>query len=67
MSNEERQRQLREAGHRGPAEAEKESKARAGKEAMGRQEGELRADRHQSTDDPTPAAEEKGDPPRPRR
>jgi hypothetical protein len=67
MSNEERQRELREAGHRGPAEAEKESKARAGKEALGRQEAERRADQPQSPDKPAPAAEEEGGPPRPRR
>jgi len=67
MSSEERQRELREAGHRGPAEVEKESKARAGKEALGREEAERRAAQRGSPDNPRPAVEEEGDPPRPRR
>jgi hypothetical protein len=66
MSNEERQRELREAGHRGPAEAEKESKARAGKEALSREAAERRAEAG-SPDNPTPAVEREGGPPRPRR
>ncbi len=67
MSNEERQRELREAGHRGPAEAEKESKARAGKEALSREAAERRAEQAGSPANPTPAVEREGHPPRPRR
>jgi hypothetical protein len=66
MSNEERQRILREAGHR-PAESEKERGARSGKEALGRQEGERRRDQRKSPDEPAPPPEDDPSRPVPRR
>ena len=64
MSNEERQRILRETGNR-PAQAEKEAGAAEGKEKLGRQEGE--PDQPESPDQDTPVAEDDSDQPRPRR
>lgn len=66
MSNEERQRTLREAGHR-PAEAEKEAKAEAGKEALRREEAEREAEQAHERDDSAPLVEDEPDRPRPRR
>jgi hypothetical protein len=66
MSNEDRQRILREAGHR-PAEAEKETDAQDSKEALGRKEAERAAEQADTPGDPTPAAEQEPDRPRPRR
>ena len=66
MSGEERQRELREAGPR-PAQAEKESGADEGREALGRQEAERRAEQERSPDRPTPLPEDEPDRPRPRR
>jgi len=66
MSNEERQRTLREAGHR-PAEAEKQEQAKTAREKLRRLEGELQAGDSEKTDQPSPAAEEDTDKPRPRR
>ena len=63
MSNEERQRTLRETGHR-PGQAEKEASAAEGKEKLGRQEGE--PDQPESPDEDTPLAERDPDKPRPR-
>ena len=65
MSNEERQRILREAGHR-PGQAEKETGAAEGKEKLGHQEGEA-ADRPEAPDESSPLAEDDSDQPRPRR
>ncbi len=64
MSNEERQRTLREAGHR-PGQAEKEAGAAEGKEKLGGQEGE--PDQPESPDQDAPIAEDDSDQPRPRR
>jgi hypothetical protein len=66
MSNEERQRTLREAGHR-PAEAEKEEGAKRARERLGRLEGELEAEQADQSEQPTPAPEDDPDKPRPRR
>ena len=66
MSNEERQRILREAGSR-PAEAEKEQAANEGREALGREEGARRAeDAGDEPERPTPLSEDDPDRPRPR-
>jgi hypothetical protein len=68
MSNEERQRVIREAGFR-PAEAETEERARTGKEAMGEEEAELQREAPDDAGEsrPTPLAEDETGPPRPRR
>ena len=63
MSNEERQRILRETGGR-PAQAEKEAGAAEGKEKLGRQDAE--GDAPESPDQDTPLAEDDPDKPRPR-
>ena len=65
MSNEERQRILREAGHR-PGQAEKESAAAEGKEKLGQQDDVPEADQPEE-DRQTPFAEDDPDAPRPRR
>jgi hypothetical protein len=66
MSNEERQRTLREAGSR-PAEAEQEEDARRGRERLGRLEGERETEDRGSPDEPTPLPEDDETRPRPRR
>ena len=63
MSNEERQRIIREAGGR-PAQAEKEAGAAEGKEKLGRREDE--GEQPDSPDEPSPMAEDDSDKPRPR-
>jgi len=65
MSNEERQRILREAGSR-PAEAEKEDKAREAKQAR-EDEPPRKLGRRPPTEEPRPLPEDPGGPPRPRR
>ena len=64
MSNEERQRILRETGGR-PAQAEKEAGAAEGEEKLGRQEGE--GEQPEAPDKESPLAEDDSDQPRPRR
>jgi len=64
MSNEERQRILREAGNQ-PAEAEKEAGAESSKEKLSQQEGPEEGP--SSPDEPTPVAQEDDDRPTPRR
>jgi hypothetical protein len=66
MSNEERQRTLREAGHR-PAQAEKEARAKESKETLGREESELAAEQREAPDNPSPVPEDDPDRPTPRR
>jgi len=66
MSNEERQRTLREAGPR-PAQAEKEEDARRGRERLGRLQGERETEDRGSPDEPKPLAEDDETRPRPRR
>jgi hypothetical protein len=66
MSNEERQRTLREAGHR-PAQAEKETRAQEGKEALGREEAKRSSEGPEDPDAPAPVPEDDPDRPRPRR
>ncbi len=66
MSNLERQRILRKAGHR-PAEAEKETEAKESKEVLGEEEAERAAEQADAADNPSPVAEEEPDRPRPRR
>ncbi len=64
MSNEERQRILREAGHR-PGQAEKEAAAAEAKEKLGQQED--RVEDAPEGERETPLAEDDPDSPRPRR
>jgi hypothetical protein len=64
--SEEKQRTLREAGHR-PAEAEKEHSAQTGREALRRRESQRAGEGPRSPDEPTPQAEDRPDKPRPRR
>ena len=66
MSNEERQRTLREAGSR-PAQAEKEEGARSSSEELGREQAEREAEQRPTPEVPAPLAEESEDRPRPRR
>lgn len=66
MSNEERQRILREAGSR-PAEAEKQEGARESRERLARHEGEREAEQQRSPEEPTPLPEDDETTPRPRR
>lgn len=66
MSNEERQRILRRAGSE-PAEAERQEGARESRERLRRDEGAADAEQGGAGDEPTPLAEDPGDPPRPRR
>ena len=69
MSNEERQRILRQAGSR-PAQAETEQAAQESHEAKRREEAEIRGEddvQPGERERPTPLAEEPEGPPRPRR
>jgi len=66
MSNEERQRILREAGPR-PAQAEKEEGARASKQELARQEVEAQGEQRPASDQPKPLPEDDESRPRPRR
>ncbi len=67
MSNEERQRILREAGS-APAEAEKQEGARTSRERLRREEAQREAEDGGPTDSPKPLAEDDDDAaPRPRR
>lgn len=67
MSSEERQRELRQEGHRGAAESEKEDKAARGKHAVGAQQAEDDAQQPRSPDEPEPEAQDDPDRPTPRR
>jgi hypothetical protein len=66
MSSEERQRQVREQGSR-PGEAQKQEKARRGREALEQAEAEQRIRVADSTDEPAPLAEDAEERPTPRR
>jgi hypothetical protein len=66
MSSEERQRTIREHGSR-PAEAEKEEAARTGREALGQEESERRAEQGAPSDTTAPVSEDDASKPRPRR
>ncbi len=66
MSDAGRQRILRESGHR-PAQAEKESSSKEGKEALTRQEAERQVEQQEAPDEPSPLPESSPSRPRPRR
>jgi hypothetical protein len=66
MTNEERQRILREAGF-GPAEAEKQEGARQSRESLRREEGERAAEDGDRQTENKPLAEDDEARPRPRR
>ena len=66
MSNEERQRILREAGSR-PGEAEKQEGARESRQELGRDNAEAEGGQQPSPDERAPLAEDDESRPRPRR
>lgn len=66
MSDESRQRIIREAGHK-PAEAEKESSAASSHRRLAQEQAKEGGEGPRSPDEPTPLSQDDDDRPRPRR